>query len=136
MALAARQAAGLRVDDLHGNYGVLFLCGSLLLTNRGPREAAAHQEAAPDQDSKGHQAAQAALLRHVVGNPFAAPTPLSALSRTVHALAEAVYTGEDCAFALHDALLEEGQSTLAQHFGREEWHPKGCWALDRILHRR
>jgi hypothetical protein len=49
-------------------------------------------------------------------------------------LAEALYAGADCGFALHDALLEIGYTDLAEHF-REPCHPKGCWAVDLILGR-
>jgi hypothetical protein len=81
------------------------------------------------------RANQADLLRDIFGNPFR-PAPVMqewpALSVT---LAEAVYRGEDCLFALHDALLESGQGTLADHF-REKTHPKGCWALDAILEKK
>jgi hypothetical protein len=78
--------------------------------------------------------AQAELLRHIVGNPFrpmdnVTPTP------TIIALAEALYAGEDCGFALHDALLEAGHADLAEHFRRETVHPRGCWAMDVILAR-
>jgi hypothetical protein len=74
-------------------------------------------------------------------------------------IAEAVYDGQDVAFALHDALLEMGQEELAEHFRQPNLcpvsyqhqphdycdgsasstrsllpgHPKGCWALDYIL---
>jgi hypothetical protein len=34
---------------------------------------------------------------------------------------------------LHDALLEAGHPELAEHFQQEQWHPKGCFALDLIL---
>jgi len=34
---------------------------------------------------------------------------------------------------LVDALEEAGHQELAQHFRKEEWHPKGCWAIDAIL---
>ena len=43
------------------------------------------------------------------------------------------YAGQDCAFALHDALLEAGHAELAEHFRQETWHPKGCWVVDMIL---
>jgi hypothetical protein len=36
---------------------------------------------------------------------------------------------------LVNALLEAGHHELAEHFRCEEWHPKGCWALDVILGR-
>jgi hypothetical protein len=61
--------------------------------------------------------------------PFAVPTtwPL-----TVVCLARALYEGEECGYALHDALEEHGQNRLADHFQMGS-HPKGCWALDLIL---
>lgn len=75
----------------------------------------------------------AALLRHIVGNPFR-PFPVSATwPSTVVQLADALYNGQDCGFALHDALLEAGHSRLAEHFREEQAHPKGCWAVDVIL---
>ncbi len=54
------------------------------------------------------------------------------LSASVVALANALYHGEAWAFALHDALLEDGLPELAKHFSGER-HPKGCWGLDWIL---
>jgi len=52
---------------------------------------------------------------------------------TVVQLADALSNGQDCGFALHDALLEAGYPELAQHFRNEIEHPKGCWALDLLL---
>jgi hypothetical protein len=75
--------------------------------------------------------AQVKLLRHIVGNPFQAAPDASFGSSAVQ-LADAIYSGQDCSFALHDALLEAGHAELAEHF-REPYHPKGCWALDLIL---
>jgi hypothetical protein len=76
---------------------------------------------------------QADLLRHIVGQSFRSyPTP-SSWPSTVVQLTESFCAGEECAFALHDALLEAGHAELAQHFREEQWHPKGCWALDLIL---
>jgi hypothetical protein len=73
------------------------------------------------------------LLRHIVGNPFRPyPAPPSWPS-TVVQLAESLYAGQDCAFALHDALLEAGHAELAEHFREEKSHPKGCWVVDMIL---
>jgi hypothetical protein len=75
----------------------------------------------------------AALLRHIVGNPFRPyPAPPSWPSAVVQ-LAESLYDGQDCAFALHDALLEAGRAELAEHFREEKSHPKGCWAMDLVL---
>ncbi|MBL8793788.1 MAG: hypothetical protein JNM56_07785 [Planctomycetia bacterium] len=76
--------------------------------------------------------AQCDLLRHLAGNPFQATWPLRHCPTTVASLAEALYHGEDCAFALHDALWDAGQARLAQHFAEPD-HPKGCWALDLLL---
>jgi len=74
---------------------------------------------------------QCNLLRHLF-NPFekhrSEVWPATAIT-----LAEALYAGEPCGFALHDALLEAGHLALAEHFQAEPCHPKGCWALDRIL---
>jgi hypothetical protein len=71
------------------------------------------------------------LFRHIVGNPFR-DFPRACPS-TVVQLAEALRAGQDCAFALHDALLEAGQAEIAEHFLKETAHPKGCWAMDVIL---
>jgi len=54
------------------------------------------------------------------------------LPSAVMQLAEALYAGADCHFAVHDALLDNGQPELAEHFAAPE-HPKGCWLLDLIL---
>jgi hypothetical protein len=74
---------------------------------------------------------QADLLRHIIGNPFRPVPTFRPWSSTVVALAQALYRGEDCLFALHDALLDEGATDLAFHFGQPE-HPKGCWLLDML----
>jgi hypothetical protein len=76
---------------------------------------------------------QSTLFRHLIGNPFHAIATADC-SQQVMQLAEALYAGTDCAFALHDALLEVGQPELAEHFF-EGAHPKGCWALDAVLGR-
>jgi hypothetical protein len=76
--------------------------------------------------------AQAELMRQIFGNPFRPyPAPPS-WSAPVVKLAEALYAGEDCAFALRDALLEAGHPELAEHF-RDKDYQKGCWALDLLL---
>jgi hypothetical protein len=75
---------------------------------------------------------QAELLREIAGNPFRPLMPREPLPLTVVQLGESLYAGDDCAFALHDALLEAGHTELAEHF-RQGTHPKGCWVLDMIL---
>jgi len=82
----------------------------------------------------GAQARHAELLREIVGNPFAAPRENLSFSSATVRLAEAIYAGEDCTFALYDSLLEDGHTDLAQHFTDPD-HPKGCWAIDVILGR-
>jgi hypothetical protein len=75
---------------------------------------------------------QCSLLRHIVGNPFQpVPGPTSWPS-TATALAKFLYNGDDCHYALADALFEAGHAELAAHF-KEPEHPKGCWAMDLIL---
>jgi hypothetical protein len=72
------------------------------------------------------------VLHHIIGNPFRPyPAPASWPS-TVVQLAESLYAGQDCAFALHDALLEAGHAELAEHFREEKSHAKGCWVVDLI----
>jgi hypothetical protein len=75
---------------------------------------------------------QAELARHILGNPFRKNRGVNLWPRSVIQLADALYAGEDCSFAMHDALLEAGHAELAEHFQEKE-HPKGCWALDLIL---
>jgi hypothetical protein len=81
---------------------------------------------------KSVQKAQADLVREIFGNPYRHYPRLRHWSPAVHDLAEALVAGEDCAFALHDALLEQGQPKFAQHF-RAPHHVRGCWVADRIL---
>ncbi len=76
----------------------------------------------------------AALLREILGNPFR-PVEIVPCPLTVVELTESLYDGNDCAFALADALEESGHVKLAEHFRPEGWHPRGCWAMDLILGR-
>jgi hypothetical protein len=91
-------------------------------------------DAAIDAAAKEEQKEHAELLREIIGNPFQAAAPAPAFSPVLVQLAEALYAGADGAFALHDALIEEGHVELAEHF-RRPGHPKGCWALDVVLGR-
>jgi len=77
---------------------------------------------------------QADILRELLPSPDTTAPPPQEWPAAVLQLADALYSGGDCAFALHDALLEAGHPELAEHFGAPV-HPKGCWALDRILGR-
>jgi hypothetical protein len=83
-------------------------------------------------------AAHAALLRHVVGNPFRPVTAdPSWLTPTAVALAEGIY--EEKAFErlpiLADALEEAGcaDPDLLGHLRSPGPHVRGCWALDLVL---
>jgi hypothetical protein len=93
---------------------------------------AAADGAARASAAEGQFQGQADLFREIVGNPFRPPNMPTDWPPTVVALAEAIYQGEDCHFALHDALLEIGLPELAEHFAVGP-HPKGCWVTDLIL---
>jgi hypothetical protein len=96
-------------------------------------EASLHPRANAEAVRLAEQAEQCRLLRHIIGNPFR-PYPAPPLwPSTVVQLAESLYAGQDCAFALHDALLEAGHAELAEHFREEKLHPKGCWVMDLVL---
>lgn len=73
---------------------------------------------------------EASILRHIVGNPFHSYAAPECWPPAVSELADALHHGEDCDFALHDALLEAEFPLLADHFCRETAHPNGCWVLD------
>lgn len=79
---------------------------------------------------------QCDLLRHIIGNPFPSyPAPDHWPANVTH-LANALYHGADCGFALHDPLAEAGHPELADHFRKEQVHPKGCWAVDLLLRKK
>jgi hypothetical protein len=129
-AEAARQAlAGVAAEDVRLAARAASVSGAPAeeQTTAWDRVDAVRQEALVAEGVE-----QAALLREIAGNPFRPLMPREPLPLTVVQLAESLYGGEDCAFALHDALLEAGHTELAEHF-REPEHPKGCWALDMIL---
>lgn len=80
------------------------------------------------------RAKRADILRHIVGSPFRPLAALTDLPTGIVGLAEALYAGETCAFALRDSLLEAGFVEFAEHFEQEE-HRKGCAWLDCLLGR-
>ncbi len=85
-----------------------------------------------DSRSRAEAAKFCQLARHIFGNPFKPDPEGASWPSAVVKLAEASYAGEDCAFALRDALLEAGHPELAEHFADKD-HPKGCWAVDLLL---
>jgi hypothetical protein len=72
------------------------------------------------------------LIREVLGNPFSELKFPKCWPAAVQGLARSLYEGEDCRLPLRDLLLDADQSDLAEHF-QQEWHPRGCWALDILL---
>ena len=94
--------------------------------DRPRRQAAARQA---------EEAAQAAILRCLFGNPF---HPLPPRSFPAHVLvlarecAEAFPTVSDQFSLLGDALLDLGEEEAAAHC-RREVHGKGCHVLDWVL---
>jgi hypothetical protein len=77
---------------------------------------------------------QCQLIREIFGNPFRALAMPTYWPAAVVALAAAWDTGQDCGFALHDALLDGGLTEMAEHFrDPQRGHPKGCWVVDLIL---
>lgn len=72
-------------------------------------------------------------MRHILPYPSLFLHELKDPGENVIASAKAHINGEDCIFALHDALLDRGEENLAKHFTEYKWHPKGCWAVRSIL---
>jgi hypothetical protein len=68
-----------------------------------------------------------------LGNPFKPYPAPAAWPSAVVELAQALYDGAGDRLVLADALEEAGHGELAGHFRSEEWHPKGCWAMDVVL---
>jgi hypothetical protein len=89
-------------------------------------------------------AAQSALLRDIVGNPYRRvevdPAWLQWNESTVRKVAEAIY--EDTAFSelpvLADALEDAGcgEAILLEHCRSAGPHVRGCWAVDLLLAKR
>lgn len=92
----------------------------------GPARVAFYDEAVQTGTT-----AQAELLRHLI-QPFPGPATSADWPGQVTQLADALYHGADCGFALHDALLDSGHPDLAEHF-RDREHPRGCWVVDLLL---
>ena len=106
----------------------------------GHREASAAATAvlyqlSPLQAMPDNLAAQSALLREVVGNPFAAMKRPPA-SADVLALADHIYQTRDLTAypVLRDALLDAGcdEDRVLSHC-LESGHVRGCWLIDLLL---
>jgi hypothetical protein len=83
-------------------------------------------------DAEWH-AEECRLLRHIFGNPFKTDSATGSWPSTIVEITATVYDGQDNRLVLADALEEVGHQELAEHFRKEEWHPKGCFAMDLIL---
>lgn len=94
--------------------------------------------AAPQASAAGiaEEQAQCDLVRHIFGNPFRPYLAPASWPSTVVQLATSLNEGQDCRCALHNALLEAGHPQLAEHFHKEKWHPRGCWAHDLLRGKR
>jgi hypothetical protein len=128
---AAQALARLRCEAAKSNAWGAVRSGA---TEADRAAAWARFEAATAEALAEERAWQADLLRELAGNPFRPVAAPEGIPAVVMQLAEVVYAGEDCAFALHDALEEAGQAELAEHFLSAD-HPRGCWALDALLGR-
>jgi hypothetical protein len=76
--------------------------------------------------------AQVALLRHIIGDPFAGAEPNAGFPLDVVQCARSLYDGSIASQSLQGMLKSGGYANLAAHFEETE-HPKGCWALDLLL---
>lgn len=101
----------------------------------------AAQHAAEARDKAAERKEQAALLRHLLGNPFrpvtAVPAWLAWEGGTVRKLAQRIY--DERRFndlpVLADALEEAGcdDRDILAHCREEGGHLRGCWALELLL---
>jgi hypothetical protein len=131
-ALEAAQAlARLRCEAAKSNAWGAVRSGA---TEADRAEAWSRFEVATAEALAEERAWQAELLCELTGDPFRPAAAPEGLPAAVRQLAEALYAGEDCTFALHDALEEAGHGELAEHFLSAD-HPRGCWALDALLGR-
>jgi hypothetical protein len=131
---AVRAAAPGRDGDPAGNWVARAAVACAMGAAREAAHSASNLIVNAQRSNIKEWALQAELVRELVGNRFRPVVLTSPLSAIVIQLAQSHYDGADCAFALHDALLEESQPELAEHFEpKEKWHPKGCWAVDLIL---
>jgi hypothetical protein len=133
---ASREALDTNYDNAvirgGGDYNIALLAGAIA-PDAADAALATSIDAASIAKNDDETAVQAELLRHIIGNPFRRYAALNPWPSAVIQLAESLYNGGDCCFALHDALLEAGHAELAEHFEKEQWHPKGCWVPDLIL---
>lgn len=133
----ARAAAPARAITRAANFAAkaaAFSCMPAVAEAVPSTLVAVHQAETTYQRSKAlsEQREYADVVRHIIGNPFRPAAAPHSWPSSVIKLAEAVYLGADCVFALHDALLDAGATELAGHFTASD-HPKGCWALDLLL---
>jgi hypothetical protein len=86
--------------------------------------------------SPGESAAQAALLRDIIGNPFQPGPAFPNAIDSIRSLARTMYETNNFASAarLAEALVTAGaEPTIADHLRHVGPHVRGCWALDLLL---
>ncbi|OAI53022.1 hypothetical protein AYO44_16365 [Planctomycetaceae bacterium SCGC AG-212-F19] len=120
-AFSTAQAVQRTMDDL-GLVAEICSDRDKPAAERDPRRAVAVE-----------RAEQVALLRHIFGNPFRPYAAPASWPSVVVDLAQGLYDGRGDRLIFADALEEAGHTELAEHFRAEEWHPKGCWAVDLVL---
>lgn len=131
---AVRAAAPGRDGDPAGNWAARAAVACAMASAREAAQSASNLIVNAQRSNITEWTQQAELVRELVGNRFRPVILTSRPSATVIQLAQSLYAGADCAFALHDALLEEAHPELAEHFEPTgKWHPRGCWAVDLIL---
>lgn len=131
---AAYKAIGYSEDSNWGSRLEQFYFDAALQSSRSAAHAIA--DTVPNEwaaANAAETARQADFIRCLFDNPFRPSTAPPGWPETVVQLAQSLYDGQDCAFALHDALLDAGLVQFADHFKPETGHPKGCWLLDLIL---
>jgi hypothetical protein len=90
--------------------------------------------AAGDMGWDEERAEQADLVREVFGNPFRPVAVPETWPADLVKMASEVYGHEHGFFGIRYLLEGLGYTELAEHFlSQDDWHPKGCWALDLIL---
>jgi hypothetical protein len=140
LELAERQADGeARPEELGAARQRAYPVGVIWALRARASEAAAAWAHAWDAKGK-ERAAQAGLLREILGNPFRSVSLNPAwLNATVTTLAQALYDGRNFADLpiLADALEESGCTSpdLLDHLRGPGPHALGCWALDLALNK-
>ena len=89
------------------------------------------------EDKAAEEAAQADLLRCVIGNPFHPVSPGPWVTPAAVTVAQDIYDRRDFSAlrVLADLLEEAGcpEQSVLDHCRRPGEHARGCWAVDLVL---